>query len=231
MINLGMHHIREGTDHLLFLLVLLLPAPLVIARKRWGKFGGVRYSFINLIKIVTAFTIGHSITLIAGAMNWFHFPIQPIEVLIAFSILISAIHAWRPIFSGREVYVAAGFGLIHGMAFANTLSNLNLDSGQMALSIFGFNLGIELMQLFVIVLIVPWLIMLSRFRVYSGVRVTGSFLAGTVALAWVIERILEQSNAVTVLVGQSIQYAPWLVLLLVAFALIVSYKERAKISN
>ena len=142
MVQLGIRHIAEGTDHLLFLLVLLLPAPLLVRGGRWGRFGGVRYGVKRLLLIVTAFTIGHSLTLLLGTLGWVRLPSQPVEVLIAVSILVSAVHAVRPLFPGREAWVAAGFGLIHGLAFAGTLVNLRLEAGPMALSILGFNLGI-----------------------------------------------------------------------------------------
>ena len=70
MVSFGMQHIKEGTDHLLFLLVLLLPATLLLNGKQWGGFGGSQYSLSRLFKIVTAFTIGHSVTLLAGALGW-----------------------------------------------------------------------------------------------------------------------------------------------------------------
>jgi uncharacterized protein (TIGR03437 family) len=91
--------------------------------------------------------------------------------LIAFSILVSAVHALRPLFPGKEIYVAAGFGLVHGLAFATVLSCLQLNAGPMALSILGFNLGIELMQLFVIAVTMPWLVLLSLTPLYPRVRV------------------------------------------------------------
>ena len=155
MVALGVQHISAGTDHLLFLLALLLPAPLLVRGGRWGAAGGTRYSLVRLLKVVTAFTLGHSLTLLLGAMGWLRLPGQPVEILIAFSILVSAIHALRPLFPGREAWVAAGFGLVHGLAFAGTLANLHLEAGPMALSLLGFNLGIELMQLFVIALTLP----------------------------------------------------------------------------
>ena len=93
-----MRHIAEGTDHLLFLLALLLPAPLIVIGSRWAGFAEVRSSLLQILKIVTAFTIGHSITLMLAASGLVRLPSRPIEVLIAFSILISAIHALRPIF-------------------------------------------------------------------------------------------------------------------------------------
>jgi hypothetical protein len=221
MVQLGVRHIAEGTDHLLFLLALLLPAPLLLTKaRRWGRFGGVRYSLRRLLLIVTAFTIGHSLTLLLGALGWLRLPGQPVEVLIAVSILVSAVHAWRPLFPGREAWVAAGFGLVHGLAFASTLANLHLEAGPMALSILGFNLGIELMQLFVIALTMPWLLLLSRTAAYPVVRVGGALLAGIAAVAWLAERLLGQANPLTRLIGQAVPYAPWLLGALALTALV-----------
>ena len=219
MLRLGMAHIAEGTDHLLFLLVLLLPAPLLVAGRRWGQFGGVRYSLGRLLKIVTAFTLGHSLTLLAGALGWLRLPGQPVEVLIAVSILVSAGHALRPLFPGREAWVAAGFGLVHGLAFASTLANLTLDASRLGLSILGFNLGIELMQLAVIGLTMPWLLLLSRTPTYALLRPVGAVLAAAAALAWLAERLAGQPNAATVLLAQALPYAPWLLAGLALLAL------------
>ncbi|NEU70115.1 HupE/UreJ family protein [Spirosoma agri] len=220
MVQLGIRHISEGTDHLLFLLVLLLPAPLLVTggpdrRLSWGEFGGIRYSFRRILMIVSAFTLGHSLTLLLGALGWIRLPGQPVEVLIALSILVSAVHAFRPLFSGRtavsrEAWVAAGFGLVHGLAFAGTLINLHLDAGPMALSILGFNLGIELMQVGIITLIIPWLLLLSQTPYYGGLRRTGAVLAGVAAIAWVIERLSGEPNAVTWVVEQMARQAWWL---------------------
>ena len=220
MVSLGIAHIKEGTDHLLFLLTLLLPAPLLVARKRWAGAGGTRYSLIRILKIVTSFTIGHSVTLLIGATGLIHFPGRPIEVLIAVSILVSAIHAFKPIFPGKEMFIAGGFGLIHGMAFASTLLNLNLDAGRMALSILGFNIGIELMQLFVIAITIPWLIILSRTAIYRLVRITGALFAGIAAIGWIIERLTLQPNFVTLFVTTLADYAKWIVLILALLSFI-----------
>jgi hypothetical protein len=228
MVGLGMRHIAEGTDHLLFLLVLLLPAPLLAQGKRWGRFGGVRYSLVRLLKIVTAFTLGHSVTLLLGALGWVRLPTQPVEILIAVSILVSAAHALRPLFPGREAFVAAGFGLVHGLAFASTLVNLHLNAGPMALSILGFNLGIELMQLFVITLTVPWLLLLSQTPNYRLVRIVGAVAATVAAGAWILERVLAQSNPLTTLVTRAAQHAPWLLALLAVVAVLSYWSERNK---
>jgi hypothetical protein len=189
MFRLGMKHIAEGYDHLLFLIVLLLPAPLLLEKRRWGSFGGWKYSFWRLLKIVTAFTVGHSLTLAAAALGWFRLPTQPVEVVIALSILFSAVHALRPVFSGRETWVAAGFGLVHGLAFASILSDLNLDSSRLILSILGFNLGIEAMQLAVVLSILPVLALLSRTKYYDYIRVGGAAFSIGLAVVWAWERL------------------------------------------
>ncbi|SEP03058.1 HupE / UreJ protein [Mucilaginibacter gossypiicola] len=220
MLMLGMKHIKEGTDHLLFLIMLLLPATLLINGKRWGKFGGTKYSILKLLKIVTSFTIGHSVTLLIGALGWLRLPAQPVEILIAFSILVSAVHAIRPIFPGREMYVAAGFGLIHGLAFASILANLKLGAGTMALSILGFNLGIEIMQLFVVLITIPWLILLSLTPVYKYVRTGGAVMSGIVAIAWIAERATETPNFISAFVNKVAEQAHWAIVILAILSLL-----------
>jgi hypothetical protein len=231
MVKLGMQHIAEGTDHLLFLLVLLLPAPLLLSAHRWSRFGGISYSLRRLLLIVTAFTIGHSLTLLLGALavrrpDWVQLPGQPVEVLIAVSILVSAAHAVRPLFAGREAWVAAGFGLVHGLAFASTLANLKLDAGPMALSILGFNLGIELMQLVVIGLTIPWFLVLSRTPAYRIVRLTGALLAATAATAWIVERVTGEGNILSKGIERVAGYAPYGLGGLVLLALLLTWRMK-----
>ena len=194
MFRLGTRHIAEGTDHLLFLLALILPAPLVAAGGRWGGYAGGKTAFRRIVKVVTAFTLGHSITLVIGAMGWARLPDAVVESAIAFSILVSAVHALVPIFRGREVFIAGGFGLVHGLAFASTLSGFGLDPWTLASSVLGFNLGIEAFQLLVILAAMPWLVLLARSRVYGPFRIAGAALTGIAAAAWFAERALGWAN-------------------------------------
>jgi HupE / UreJ protein len=228
MVSLGIKHIAEGTDHLLFLLVLLLPIPLLVNQKKWGSIRSVRQSLIHILKVVTAFTIGHSITLLFGALGWIFLPSKPIEVLIGVSILVSAIHAIKPLFPAKETYIALGFGLIHGLAFAYTLQDLNLSTSKMALSILGFNIGIELMQLVVIIAVIPWLILLSRTSFYSKFRVIGAILATIAAVAWIIERLSEKSNFITESITKATSYAVWILGVLIFGAILAYSLEKKK---
>lgn len=228
MVWLGIHHIAAGIDHLLFLLVLLLPAPLIADNGRWTKFGGTRYSLVRLIKIATAFTIGHSISLILGSLRWLVLPQQPVEIAIAATILITAIHALRPVFPNREIYVARGFGLIHGLAFSTVISDLNLSATELTFSILGFNIGIEIMQVFVILITMPWLILLCKNHQYSGLRITGALFALAASLAWMAERITGEPNWFSNLIVLLATQGRWLVLLLAVWALCSNFLIKRK---
>ena len=226
VVRLGMNHIAEGTDHLLFLLVLLLPAGLQTRGKKWGSPLPAKESAVRLLKIVTAFTLGHSVTLALGASGLIHVPSAPIEILIAVSIFVSAVHALRPIFPGREAFVAAGFGLIHGLAFAGVVAEFHLDTMHTVLAILGFNIGIELMQLAIVALTVPWLLLLARTRTYAPVRIFGAIIAGIAALGWIGERAAGLHNPVGVWVEQVAAHAVWIVALLIALSVGATWWER-----
>lgn len=189
LFKLGMAHIAEGADHLLFLLTLLLPAALHADKGRWGGFAGTRHMVLNLLAVVTAFTVGHSLTLILGACGLAVLPAQPVEVAIALSILVSALHAWRPIFPRREAWIAGGFGLVHGLAFATVIRELRLDGMRLAAGIFAFNLGIEAVQALLVLLVAPLLVVLARGAAYQRVRQGAAIMAAVMALVWMTERV------------------------------------------
>ena len=189
LFRLGLRHIAEGTDHLMFLLVLLLPAPLCAVGGRWTSVRSVRQSLLHIVGIVTAFTIGHSLTLTLAAMSILHIPGRPVEVFIAVSIFVSAVHALRPIFPGREAWIAAGFGLVHGLAFASTLDRLGLSRWDRLVGILAFNLGIETMQMIVVGFTLPSLLILSRTNSYRYARIGGAGVAAVASIAWISERL------------------------------------------
>lgn len=219
LFHLGMRHIAEGTDHLLFLLVLLLPAPLLAAGGRWVGSAGVRRSVMHILGIVTAFTLGHSITLTLAALGFVAMPTRLVEVLIAVSILVSAVHALRPIFPGREAFIAGFFGLIHGLAFAATLDRLGLDWRDRVAGILAFNLGIEAMQMLVVLAVLPSLMLMSRTRAYPALRIGGGLLAGAASLGWIAERLLDIRTPVDAAMNLIARHAAQFALLLFAVSL------------
>ncbi|MCU0427774.1 MAG: HupE/UreJ family protein [Candidatus Kapabacteria bacterium] len=227
MLRLGMTHISEGIDHLLFLLVLLLPAPLLVEPKGWGAFGGTKYALVRLLKTISAFTLGHSLTLLLGALGFTLLSARFVESAIVLSIIVSGFHAIRPFafgrtntgFWGRESWIAAGFGLIHGLAFAETLQNLQLGAMRLVISIAGFNVGIECMQMAIILCIVPFLLLLAQTRFYAVFRVAVAVIALLAAFAWGIERWTEQATVITPLFTHLFQTPLYYGLLWLIFAL------------
>ncbi|WP_267389773.1 HupE/UreJ family protein [Sphingomonas sp. GC_Shp_3] len=228
--RLGMAHIADGTDHLLFLLALLLPAPLLReGGRRWGSYIGIKPTFIRLTKLVTAFTLGHSLTLIIGAFGNIAIPTTPVEVAIALSIFVSALHAWRPLLHGREAWVAAGFGLVHGLAFSQVIAGGGLEGWNKAAAVLGFNLGIEVVQLLVVAVVVPWLMLLAWSGRYTPIRLAGAVFAGVASLGWAIERITGTPTFISPALEMIRPAAPWLLAIIAIAAVIFAgrtYFER-----
>ncbi len=229
--RLGIRHIAEGTDHLLFLLALLLPAPLAVTGSRWAEPTSVRHSTLKILKVVTAFTVGHSITLALAGLGLVRVPSRPIEILIALSILISAVHALRPLFPGKEAGLACFFGLIHGLAFASSIVELGLGRWERVLSILAFNLGIETIQLVVVVATLPSLLLLSRTPVYVFFRTGGALFAGLAAAGWISERLLGIRSAVDGIVGSVAHFSVWMAAALSLSSVVCwwSYNSRQKL--
>jgi hypothetical protein len=193
--RLGVEHVSTGSDHLLFLLMLLLPAPLVAvgagagAGGRWRRGAAApRRSAVRVVHVVSAFAVGHSTTLILAGLGVIHVPSRPIETLIAVSIAVSALHAFRPLVGRGEILIASGFGLVHGLAFASALGELGLARGSLVSSLLGFNIGIEITQLLVVALLMPSLLVLARTAWYTPFRLAVSAAGLVFATSWALER-------------------------------------------
>src|SRR6516162_5856352 len=198
---LGVEHIATGADHLLFLLTLLLPAAMVAGDGRWRGRRGAKATLIRLLGIVSAFTVGHSVALIVAAASGWQVAARGVETLIAVSVLASSIHAWRPIFPGREAVVAGAFGLCHGLAFARALASHLPDPADTAGAILGFNLGIECFQLLIVLASVPFIIQLAPDGYGGAARRALAASSGIAALGWLAERALNAPNPISAALG------------------------------
>jgi hypothetical protein len=209
MFSLGMHHISEGTDHLLFLLELLLPAPWLALAGQWRERKTTAAAFRSIVVIAGGFTLGHCLTLAVASAGYVHLPSRAVESAIAISILVSSMHAWRPIFPGREVWIAFAFGLVHGLAFATVLTGLSFDGITLAVALAGFNLGIEWMQLLLIAVVLPILLVLSATRAYPVLRNAGAAVGAACALGWIAERGFLLSNPLRAFTDWLAAFTPW----------------------
>lgn len=174
----GVEHLLSGTDHVVFLLALMLPAVCAGVSGRKAAFG--------VVTAVTGFTIAHAITLSAAMTELLRPPSTVIEVLIALSIVITAVDNVRPFIPAPRAAVAGFFGLVHGFGFAGALGALELTAGDLAVALLGFNLGIEAAQVAIVLATMPVLFMLGAGRRLLWV---GSAAAGGVGLWWLWVRL------------------------------------------
>jgi hypothetical protein len=190
----GIWHIWIGFDHILFLLSLLLPAVLVWRAPRWQPVDDFRTAFWDVFRIVTSFTVAHSITLSLAALHVISLPSRLVEAAIAASVVVAALNNLKPLVQSRRWVVAFGFGLIHGFGFATVLAELGLPSDALVLALVGFNLGVELGQLAIVALFLPLAYSLRRSQLYRrALMVGGSVLIALVAAVWFIERAFDLS--------------------------------------
>lgn len=184
----GVLHIWIGIDHILFLIALLLTCVLTRSNKAWQGISSKKQIIKHTAWIVTAFTLAHSITLTATAMNLVSPNSRWVELGIALSVLFAALNNVWPLVL-RLGWLTFAFGLLHGMGFASVLGELGLSSDYQLLSILAFNLGVEIGQLSILLIALPVLIYARNYTWYKKwVMPMGSVAIAIIALQWSIER-------------------------------------------
>lgn len=220
-VNDGMWHIWTGFDHILFLLSLLLPAVLVRRsephgpgwragtaladtsgtlmalagqppRYRWVPAEGLWPVFLDVVKVVTAFTVSHSVTLSLAVLGIVDLPSRLVESGIALSVIVAAFNNLYPLVNQRVWLIAFAFGFIHGLGFASALTGLQLPAGAMAASLGGFNVGVEIGQESIVLAFLPLAYLVRRTRFYRvAVLRYGSLLIILIATGWLVQRAFD----------------------------------------
>ena len=196
---LGFEHIWIGLDHLLFLLCLILPSVLVLVRAGapegrfhyWKPAQSLSVVMFDVTKVITAFTVAHSLTLVLSVMNWV--PVPPswgVEVAIALTVILVALNNLFPIVYQARWFVTLLLGFIHGFGFANGLAAFGLPTNDIGWVLVAFNLGVELGQLLFVCLVIPVLFGLKERTFYNTVVLKGgSVVILGIACLWVVERV------------------------------------------
>ena len=195
----GIVHIWQGTDHLLFLLVLILTACFKLnlsssdgsghRQEKWQVISAKKTILMQAGWLITAFTLAHSMTLTLTALGLLTVSSHYIEGIIALSVLFTAVNNIWPVVIKLPL-LSFVFGLFHGMGFASVLAELGLAAQGQLLSILAFNLGVELGQLAILAVILPLLIK-TRFKAWYPKYLipTGSAVIAVVALQWTVARL------------------------------------------
>ncbi|MDP4301101.1 HupE/UreJ family protein [Leptothrix discophora] len=199
----GVHHILIGADHVLFLLALLLPAVLVWRpaglvlhtgrpAAGWTASQDRRGMALDLLKVVSAFTVAHSITLSLAAFDVVSPPSRWTESLIAASVVLVALNNLRPLVAAHRWPLTFVFGLVHGFGFAAVLKDLGLQREGLIAPLLGFNLGVELGQLAIVALLLPLAWRWRASALYRrGALQAGSLLIAALAGVWLVERAFD----------------------------------------
>lgn len=183
----GMHHIWAGSDHLLFLITLLMPGVLGANGRRVGASEALR----NTCLVVTAFTLSHSLTLGLAALGFINLPSRLVEIAIAASVLIAAVNNITGWLGRRHALLALTFGLVHGLGFASVLTDLSGNLRAQLWSLAGFNLGVEVGQLAVVVVALPLLYGLAHSTSYARRMLpAGSLAVCLVSAWWIVQRTI-----------------------------------------
>jgi hypothetical protein len=199
----GVHHILIGYDHILFLLSLLLPAVWIrsavtdprtgATRTRWIPSDNLRLALTNVLKVVTAFTVAHSITLALSVLNIVNPPSRWVESIIAASVVLAALNNIWPLISEARWKLTFVFGLVHGFGFASALKDAGLAKGALVGPLVGFNVGVEIGQLCIVAVVLPLAWSLRHTRTYRGAFAAGSLAIAGVAGLWFVQRAFDLS--------------------------------------
>ena len=199
----GVHHILIGYDHILFLLSLLLPAVWIrsvetdprtgLGRARWLPSNDLRHALTNVLKVVTAFTVAHSITLALSVLNVVDPPSRWVESVIAASVVLAALNNLWPLISEARWKLTFVFGLVHGFGFASALKDAGLAKGALVAPLVGFNVGVEIGQLCIVAAVLPLAWSLRGTRTYRGAFASGSLAIAAVAALWLVQRAFDLS--------------------------------------
>lgn len=218
----GVWHIWTGIDHILFLLSLLVPAVLIrqrmesptggwpasaaladssgalmtLARQplryRWVPASGIWPVFLDVVKVVSAFSLSHSITLTLAVLGYVDLPSRLVESGIALSVMLAALNNLYPLVNKRVWLIAFAFGFIHGLGFASALQGLQLPPGAMAASLGGFSVGVEIGQEAIVIAFLPLAYLLRASWFYRVVIVRWVSLAIVViASRWFVQRAFD----------------------------------------
>ncbi|HVS23956.1 MAG TPA: HupE/UreJ family protein [Gammaproteobacteria bacterium] len=184
----GVWHIWHGYDHLAFVLLLLVP--IVLGARRAEELG-VRAAAAEILRVVTAFTLAHSLTLALATLGIVNVPSRLIESAIALSVLIAALSNVAPRVPRLGARLAFCFGLVHGLGFATALRDLGTDGAGMLVSLAGFNLGVEAGQLAVVSAVMPVLFAVRSLRGWPPqlLKWSCSAACGGLAVVWIVQRL------------------------------------------
>lgn len=191
MVWQGMLHIWKGLDHVLFILALILPTVLRRRDESWQAVDNYKSSLWQLLKIITVFTLAHSLTLLLAALEIIKLNSRFVESMIALSIILVAANNLSQSVKRGSLLVILFLGLFHGLGFASVMGNLPFRMDDLVKMVIRFNIGVELGQIAIVMLVFPVLYALRQKPYYNSVILKGgSVILILIASYWFLQRAL-----------------------------------------
>ena len=188
----GVWHIWIGLDHVLFLVTLLLTSVLIRRADAWEPVSTFKHALINLVAVVTLFTIAHSITLALAMKEWITLTPRVVESVIALSVLLIALNILKPVVKRGIWVVVFVFGLFHGLGFASVLLELVVTRESKFAALIGFNIGVEIGQLAIVAVVFPILFWLRDQRLYLRFGLPAASLCiAAIGATWFVTRAFD----------------------------------------
>lgn len=190
----GVIHIWIGIDHVLFIITLLFMSVVARAGRHYESVGSLWPAVLNMLTLITIFTVAHTITLFLGLKGWVDLPASIVEPIIALSIVVVALNNIFPVAKSKIVVgiIIFVFGLFHGLGFASVLLELALGPNAKLLSLLGFNIGVELGQIIIVLCVFPVLYLLRNRDWYNPVILqTCSAGVALIGSWWFVTRVFE----------------------------------------
>ena len=187
----GIWHIWTGYDHVLFLLGILLPAVLRRERGRWIAVQQFKPILWDVAKLVTAFSLAHSVTLALSGLRLVQLPVPLVEAAIAVTVILAALNNLFPLIKHQYRWLMVlVFGLIHGLGFANVLLEMKLPTTSLLWVLLSFNVGVELGQLVIVLSFLPVIYLLRQWQLYGKLLYpAGSAAMMGVGVFWLVQRL------------------------------------------
>ncbi|GEM_PF-4760293 len=206
--RVGLIHVRDGFDHILFVLMLILPTPLLFSTTHRARYNGIKKSSFHLFGLIGINALSHLLALLCACVGWLRLPVWIGEVLISSTIIISAVHIFWPIMTNKEWILAGAFGVFHGLTFFDIILDYGLSAGRLVIGVLGLNSGVLVMQLLVVLCMAPWFFIAAESVYYNILKYTLSIVGIAIAGFWIHQIVSGEPSslvaAFTSLIGRPV---------------------------
>lgn len=221
--RVGLIHVRDGFDHILFLLILILSTPFLFSSTGRDRYNEAKKSSFHLFGLIGVIALSHMLALLCACIGWLRLPVWIGEILISTTIIISAIHIFWPIMANKEWILAAAFGVFHGLTFYDIILDYGLSASRLVIGVLGLNFGVLVMQLLVVLCLVPWFFIAAESVYYNILKYTLSIVGIALAGFWIHQIVTGETSQLVAAFTSLIERPVGVIAFMAVISLLVRY--------